>query len=83
MATEDKMLAIKARHACARTNLDISELIITSSRGMVELNGKVKARGKGGEGETSVPKEFRRMVDVVRAVPGVKDVLYERVRVLD
>lgn len=82
MSVEDKQLAIRARHAIARSPMDISELSITSSRGMIELNGKVKKLGKGA-GEISLEKEFRRAVDMVRAVPGVKDVVSERVRVVD
>lgn len=82
MSVEDKMLSIKARHAMARMPIDISELIITSTRGMIELNGKVKKLSKNG-GEISLLKEFRRGVDAVRAVPGVKDVVSERVRVVD
>ena len=82
MSVEDKQLSIRARHAMARLPMDISELIITSSRGMIEMNGKVKKLSKGG-GEISLEKEFRRGVDVVRSLPGVKEVISERVRVLD
>jgi len=84
MAVEDKQLAMHARHALARSPLDISELVISCSKGMVELNGKVKRpRSASGGGEISVEKEFRRMIDMARAVHGVKEVFYERVRIMD
>ncbi len=83
MSVEDKMLSIKVRHAVARSAIDISELIVTSSRGMVEMNGKVKKLGKNAGGEISLEKEFRRAVDVARGVPGVKDIVAERVRIQD
>jgi osmotically-inducible protein OsmY len=47
------------------------------------MNGKVKKLSKGSGGEISLEKEFRRAVDVARLVPGVKDVVAERVRVQD
>ena len=83
MAVEDKMLAVRARHAIAKSHLDISELTISASKGMIELNGKVKAPRKSEGGEISVAKEFRRVIDMVRAVHGVKEVFHERVRIID
>lgn len=83
MSVEDKQLSIRARHAIARSPLDISELTIACSRGMIELNGKVKRPSKSEGGEFSVLKEFRRAVELVRAVPGVKNVVAERVRIMD
>jgi len=82
MSVEDKQLAIRARHAMARLPIDISEVIITASRGMVEINGKVKKLTKGG-GEISLRKEFLRGVEVVRTIPGVKNVVAERVYIMD
>ncbi len=82
MSVEDKQLSIRARHAIARAPIDISELTISASRGMIELNGKVKKPPRSGD-EISLLKEFRRAVDMIRAVPGVKDVVSERVRVMD
>jgi len=82
MSVEDKQLSIRARHAIARAPIDISELTISCTRGMIELNGKVKTPPKSG-GEISLLKEFRRGVDLIRSVPGVKDVVSERVRVME
>lgn len=82
MATEDKQLAMHVRHALARSPLDISELTITSSRGIVELNGKVK-KPRSMDADISAQKEFRRAVDLARAVHGVKEVVSERVKIVD
>ena len=83
MSVEDKMLAVRARHAIAKSTLDISELTISCSRGMVELNGKVKAPRSVDGNALPVAKEFRRVIDMVRAVHGVKEVYHERVRIID
>ena len=82
MGIEDKMLASKARHAIARTPLDISELMITCSRGIVELNGKVK-RPRQDAGTTNVRKELRVLTEIVRNTPGVKGVTADRVQIMD
>ena len=82
MPVEDKMLAMQARHAVAKSSLDISELSISCCRGVIELNGKIK-RPRNFVGEIDMTQEFRALLNHVRATHGVKDVVAERVLILD
>ena len=79
---EDKQTAMHARHSIAKTPADISELNISCAKGVVELSGKLK-RPRGFVGNFSVRKEFEIMQVSIRLVHGVKDVVADRVELLD
>lgn len=82
MPVEDKLIAMHARHAVAKTPLDISELSINCFRGCVELSGNVK-RPRNFTGNMSVLKEFENIKFLIRSTHGVKDVVAERVQIMD
>ena len=82
MPVEDKLIAMHARHAIAKTPLDISELSITCYRGTIEMSGKVK-RPRNFAGNFNVKKEFDVMRQLIRTAHGVKDVIYDRVQIID
>lgn len=82
MPIEDKMIAMHARHAIARSMADISELNISCCRGVVELNGKIR-RPRNYTGEVNMTKEFHSLINHVRGAQGVKDVIADRVQVIE
>ena len=83
MPAEDRVIAMHARHACARTPLDISEMVVGCNRGCVELYGKVK-RPRGAMGSAlDMKKELANLETMVRSTRGVKDVIRTRLQVLD
>jgi hypothetical protein len=71
-----------ARHAIAKTPADISELIVSCCRGVIEFNGKVK-RPRNFNGHMDLRQEFRTMIDHARMAHGVKDVVAERVQLIE
>ena len=79
---EDKALAKSARAAITRTSLDISELMVTSTGGFIELHGKVRAP-RGHSGQMNVRKEFQNLVTIIRSVRGVKDCYGDRVAIYE
>jgi len=82
VSVEDKMIAMSARRAVAKSSLDINQLNIACSKGVIELTGLVKAP-RGFAGEYSVRKEFQALKATLQAVRGVRDVFGDRVRILD
>lgn len=69
-----------ARHAVAKTPLDISELNIAClQNGQIELTGKIKIP-RGYIGDLNVKKEFDILKNNIRSSRGVRDVYGERVR---
>jgi len=82
MPVEDKLIAMHARHAIAKTPIDISQLVISCCKGVVELNGKVK-KPRNFAGDLNLRAEFRTLCDLVRSAHGVKDVMYERVEIVE
>lgn len=82
MPVEDKMIAMHARHAIAKTPLDISELTISCYRGCIEMSGKIK-RPRNFVGNFNMQKEFETLRQMVRMSHGVKDVMYDRVQIVD
>lgn len=82
MPVEDKLVAMHARHAIAKTPLDISELGINCYRGCIELSGKVK-RPRNFTGNFSVRKEFENLKQLVKFAHGVKEVVAERVELVE
>jgi hypothetical protein len=83
MSSNDRFIAMHARHACARTPLDISEMVVGCNRGCVELYGKVK-RPRGVTGHLlDMKKELDILVTMVRSTRGVKDVITSRLQIMD
>lgn len=84
MSVEDRLIAMHARHACARTALDIAELTINCNKGVIDLTGKVKRPRNLPHGQPfDVKKEFKHLTESIRATKGVKDVYAERIEFLD
>ena len=82
VSPEDRQIAMLARRALAKTELDITQMNIACARGMVELSGTVRAP-RNFAGEFNVRKEFRNLITILRGVRGVKDVYGDRVRIFD
>jgi hypothetical protein len=74
-------MAVTLRRLIAKSNLDISQLTVTFSRGTAELTGAIKAP-KGHEG-MQVRKEFTALKQQIMSVRGVRDCFGERVRIFD
>lgn len=69
-----------ARHAIAKSPLDISELNISCGQaGVVELTGAVKIP-RGYQGEINVRKEYEAIKNMIRTSRGVREVYGDRVR---
>jgi len=81
---EDKVTAMHARHAIAKTPLDISELVVSCNKGVIDLTGRVKRpRNYSSPQGIDVRKEFHVLIDTIRISRGVKDVINNRVEVID
>ena len=81
VSAEDRAMAVTLRRLIAKSNLDISQLQVSFSRGTCELTGAVKAP-KGHEG-MQVRKEFNSLKQQIMSVRGVRDCFGDRVRVFD
>jgi hypothetical protein len=81
VSPEDRAMSVSLRRLIAKSNLDISQLQISFSRGTCELSGAVKAP-KGAEG-MQVRKEFTMLKQQIMSVRGVRDVYGDRVRIFD
>jgi hypothetical protein len=79
---EDKVMAGNARRAIAKTALDISQLQVNCSKGVIDLNGIIKAP-RGVSGEFNIRKEFQTLVQTLRTVRGVREVYHDRVRIFE
>ncbi len=73
MATEDKLLAMRIRRYLARKSADISLMEITCGKGMVTLTGELRSP-RDLKGKLNLQDEMMEIVDLIRRVPGVKDV---------
>ncbi len=82
MPVEDKLIAMHARHSIAKTPIDISMLVISCCKGVVELNGKVR-KPRNFTGDLNLRAEFRILCDSIRNVHSVKDVIYDRVEIIE
>jgi osmotically-inducible protein OsmY len=75
---EDRALAKSARHALARTILDVAELEVNANDGYIELSGKVRTP-RGHMGTINFKKEMESLKAHIRQTRGVKDVYDNRV----
>jgi len=82
VSPEDRALSVALRRHVAKSALDISELIISCSKGIVELNGTVKPP-RNTPGEFNARKEFQVLKSQIQNVRGVLDVYADRVRIFD
>jgi hypothetical protein len=81
---EDKVTAMHARHAIAKTPLDISELVVSCNKGVIDLTGKVKRpRNCASTQGMDVRKELQILAELIRASRGVKDVISNRVEIIE
>lgn len=79
---EDKLIAMHARHAIARTPLDISELVIACNKGVLEMYGKVK-RPRNFAGEFDLKKEVFTLKQMARNTHGAKDLISDRLQIIE
>ena len=80
--SENNALARTARHAIAKSVLDISELNIACNGGVIELYGQIKTpRDYAGTMDTR--KEFEKLKTMIMAVRGVREVNGTRVRIFN
>jgi hypothetical protein len=82
MPVEDKLIAMHARHAIAKTPLDISELVIACNRGVLEIYGKVK-RPRNFVGQIDLNRELATLKQLARNTHGAKDLISDRLQVLE
>lgn len=75
---ENTALARSARHAIAKSVLDISELNIACSGGSIELYGRVRPP-RGYTGTINMKKEMEQLESMILAVRGVREVNMRRV----
>lgn len=81
---EDKVIAMHARHAIAKTPLDISELVLSCNKGVIDLTGKVKRpRNYASVQGMDVRKELEILIQLIRSSRGVRDVINNRVQIID
>jgi hypothetical protein len=79
---EDKALALQARHAIARSPLDISQVMVNCSRGVLEVTGSVR-RPRDYRGDLNMKQELLNIKRLLQGVRGVKDVIADRLRVME
>ncbi|MFA4029464.1 MAG: hypothetical protein GDYSWBUE_000462 [Candidatus Fervidibacterota bacterium] len=73
-------LIAKIRREFNKANLDISRLEVVNYGGTINLYGWV-GRARGDKSQESVRDRFNRVVEIVRRMPGVRDVVsYVRIR---
>lgn len=77
---EDAAMARTARRAMAKTMLDITELNTACSNGNIELYGKVRPTREAAGGGANVKREFEALVENVRKVRGVNEVITFQVK---
>jgi len=84
MNTDDKVLAMKVRHAFTKSPLDISEMNVSCHSGCIELTGKVRRpRNYPGGSNLNVRKELEILKQIARNTGGVKSLYADKVQVID
>ncbi|MBI3923612.1 MAG: BON domain-containing protein [Armatimonadetes bacterium] len=74
MALEDKMMAVAIRRTLARKSVDLSDLQISCSRGIVTLGGAIK-EPREFRGHLDMKDEMSSILELIRRIPGVRDVV--------
>ncbi len=76
----DKHMAMQIRREFNRAGLDISRLEVVCVSGNISLYGWIR-RAKGDVSNDSVEARVQRIIDRVKRLPGVRDVVnYARIR---
>ncbi|MDT7898049.1 MAG: hypothetical protein OXFUSZZB_000482 [Candidatus Fervidibacter sp.] len=76
----DKQVAMQIRREFNRAGLDISRLEVVCVSGNISLYGWIR-RAKGDVSNDSVEARVQRIIDRVKRLPGVRDVVnYARIR---
>ncbi|GBC97569.1 hypothetical protein HRbin17_00056 [bacterium HR17] len=76
----DKQTAMQVRREFLRAGLDISRLEVVNVSGNISLYGWI-GRAKGDTSTDSVEARIQRVIDRIKRMPGVRDVVnYARVR---
>ncbi len=76
----EKQLALQVRREFSRAGLDISRLEVISSGGNISLYGWIR-RAKGDVSDESVTARVQRLIDRIKRMPGIRDVVsYARIR---
>lgn len=76
----EKQIAMNVRREFNRAMLDISRLEVVSYGGTITLYGWIR-RAKGDVSEESVESRVQRVIERVKRLPGVRDVVnYARIR---
>jgi osmotically-inducible protein OsmY len=76
----DKQVAMQIRREFNRAGLDISRLEVVCVSGNISLYGWIR-RAKGDVSNDSVEARAQRIIDRVKRLPGVRDVVnYARIR---
>lgn len=79
---EDRATATSARRALAKCTLDISQMEIACSKGILQLHGTIRAPRES-PGTYNVRKEFQALQAMLQGVRGVRGVIADRVRIFD
>jgi hypothetical protein len=82
MSVEDKTIAMQARHAIAKSPLDISELAIGCSKGVLTMYGKVK-KPRNFTGDINVRREVETLKQLARNTRGAKDLIADRLQIVE
>ncbi len=76
----EKQLAMLVRREFNRAGLDISRMEVVSVGGTISIYGWIR-RAKGDVSEESVESRVKRLIDRIKRMPGVRDVVnYARIR---
>ena len=76
----DKQVAMQVRREFNRAGLDISRLEVVCVAGNISLYGWI-GRAKGDVSRDSVEARVQRVIDRIKRMPGVRDVVnYARIR---
>ncbi|MER3500214.1 MAG: hypothetical protein IMHGJWDQ_002284 [Candidatus Fervidibacter sp.] len=76
----EKQLAMLVRREFNRAGLDISRMEVVSVGGTISIYGWIR-RAKGDVSEESVESRVKRLIDRLKRMPGVRDVVnYARIR---
>ncbi len=76
----DKQMAMQIRREFNRAGLDISRLEVVCVSGNISLYGWIR-RARGDVSNESVEARVQRLIDRIKRLPGVRDVVnYARIR---
>lgn len=79
---EDKALALQVRHAMSRTPLDVTQVIVSCTRGTIELVGSVR-KPRDFRGELDLKKELLKLKQSAENVRGVVVVYSSQLRIME